>query len=108
LGLDSLDANLGQGVEKLAFDQTDAVGERFDVGGGLGVRGGAFEIVEHGQQLFQKVLTRALFHIGEFSPGALAKVVEISGGAQQLVAELGVFGLGRLQRVDVSGGVGRN
>ncbi len=64
------------------------------------MRRGALEVVEHRQQILDQILTRSLLHIGELAPGTLAKVVEVSGGAQQLVAQLGGLGLGGLQRVD--------
>ena len=105
-GRHPLDAQLGERVRELAHDQADAIGERLHVGRGFGVSAGAVEVVEHGQHFFEHVVATAPLGVAQLSPGALPEVVEVGQRAQELVFELGLLGLGDLQRI-LLGGRGR-
>jgi hypothetical protein len=81
-GRDALDPELAERVQELTGHHRDALGEGLDVGRLGRVAGGAFQVVEHGEELAQHVLPRDLGHVGQLSPRALLEIVEVGGEPQ--------------------------
>ncbi len=87
-----MDAHFFQGIEELLEHDPQTFGNGLACFGAFGVDDGPFEVVEHGQHVFDRVFFAAFLRIVDFATGALAIVVEVSRCAQQLIAQFRDFG----------------
>ena len=96
-GRDARDPLAPERVGELTLHEREAVGHRLDVARALRALDGALEVVEDGQQRPQQILPAVAPRFLELSTRPLAKVVEVSGRAEQRVLEPQRFGacLGR-------------
>lgn len=88
-GIERLQTHTFQGIREPLINELDALGEVL-------VRGfhfeGAFEIVQHREQVFYEVRSRELKEIGALLLETLAGVVEIGEATPQAILQLGLLG----------------
>lgn len=98
----TLDTELRQCVGELPNDHPDSVCHGLNVRGLLGMRHGALEVVENGKEIPQEVFARLFLAFGLLAPRALAEVVEVRGGPEELIFEPSRLLARLLQRIDRS------